>query len=57
MDRLQTKAADCVFNEYDRRLMDRFIHELDDEGMVMLPVNGYYCEPKGWNPGEHKNAH
>ena len=28
------KAAECDFNEYDRELMEKFIHGLDDEGMI-----------------------
>ena len=34
MGRLQTKAADCDCGKYDRRLMEQFIHELDNEGMI-----------------------
>ena len=31
---MQTKAADCEYNKYDRRLTEQFIHGLDDEGMI-----------------------
>ena len=34
MGRLQTKAADCDCNEYDRQLTEQFICEQDDKGMA-----------------------
>ena len=34
MGRLQTKAADSDYNEYDRRVTEQFIHGLDDEIMI-----------------------
>ena len=34
MGRSETKAADCDYNEYDRRLNKQFIHGLGNEGMI-----------------------
>ena len=34
MGRLQTKTAGCDYNEYDRKLTEKFIHGLDDEGII-----------------------
>ena len=34
MGRLQTKAAECEFKEYDRLLTEQFIGWLNDEGMI-----------------------
>ena len=34
MQRLQTREEDCDYNEYDRRLTEQFIHELDNEGVI-----------------------
>ena len=31
MGRLQTKATDCDYNEYDRRLTEQFINGLDND--------------------------
>ena len=32
--RLWTKAADCDYNEYDRKLTEQFRHGVDDETMI-----------------------
>ena len=34
MGKLQTKAAECDYKEYDKELMKKFIHGLDSEGMI-----------------------
>ena len=34
LDKLQTKAADCDYKEYDRELEEQFIHIPDDEDMI-----------------------
>ena len=36
MDRWQTKAADCDYNKYDKRLTKQFTHWLDDEGICKI---------------------
>ena len=33
MDRFHTKASDCEYHEYDQRLIEQFIHWLDNEVM------------------------
>ena len=32
---MQTKAADCDYNKYDRILTEQFIHGLDNEGIII----------------------
>ena len=34
MGRLQTKEADCDYNEYNRKLTKQFKHGLDDECVI-----------------------
>ena len=34
MDRLWTKAAECDYKEYDRKLTEQFIHRLEKEGII-----------------------
>ena len=41
MNRLQTKAADCAYNEYDGRLTEHFIHGIEDEGIIS-EIQGKY---------------
>ena len=41
MGRLQTKTADCDYNEYDRRLSVQFTYGLDDECMTSEITKNY----------------
>ena len=34
MGKLQTKAMECDYTEYDRALTEQLIHDLGDEGMI-----------------------
>ena len=34
MGRLLTRAADCDYNKYDRRLAEQYTHGLEDEGIM-----------------------
>ena len=64
MDKWQTKEAKCGLKEYDRELMEQFIHGLDNEGiiheilswkpLIMLQAKGSYYGPTEY---KHRRRH